>query len=122
MKKYKYLLLILFIFSSCKNDNDDTLNSCNTNNPTEELAWLKEKITALKSSEDDTSKYFFVVKATYYFNTIYVFDNCCPQCNTVINAYNCEGILVGQVNSDIKKSDIIYEKIIYKHDDFDCEF
>jgi len=126
MKKNGALYLIAFfiivtLFFSCS-DNDDTVEAaCGVDNPIEELPWLKAEIASRESKTTDISKYFYIAQATYNSQTVYVYEDCCPVCNTAVLVYNCKGELLGQVHAEITRKSLKNSKIIYKPDNFACE-
>jgi hypothetical protein len=61
------------------------------NNPAQDLPWLREKVKALRERQ---SSYEYIQQATYRGQTVFIFGNCCPSCNTVVPVYNCQGELI----------------------------
>ena len=122
MKKLSYLiLLVFFVGFSCQQEAEEpTFEACGVQNPVKELTWLA-KITA-SSKPTEFGNYFYITQAEYNEETIFIMKNCCPHCNTVITAYNCEGTFLGIVgrNSEIDPSLILNERIIWKQDNSSC--
>ena len=112
-------LLLLASIVACNNDIDDSI--CNTTDPETQLGWLKEEIVKRKADTIDITKYFYISQATYNSQTVFVYNDCCPICNTSIYVYNCFGDRIGQVHDDIKWEDIKNSKIIFKPQNFACE-
>lgn len=69
-------------------------NSCNVGSPLAELAWLKAEIQRREQSGSEVEKYFYIQQAEYNGQTIFIYNNCCPMCNTIVPAYNCQGELL----------------------------
>lgn len=123
MKKSTLLILIsIFILSfSCKNDDDDDdlSNSCSVSNPIEELGWLKERIEQL--SDSNTDGYFYVSQNTLNGETVFIFPDCCPVCDTVTLVYDCQGNNIGSVGDEnISISILDDDIIIWKPNNFAC--
>ena len=117
-------MLVLFGFSCQEKAEEPTIEACGVQNPVKELAWLAE-IT----SSSELAIYFYITQAEYTGETIFIMRNCCPHCNTVITAYNCEGTLLGVVgqNSEIDASlilidtsSILNERTIWKPVNSSC--
>ena len=120
--KFKFAVLVLCLccdicLSCSRNDSDVT---CGVSDPIEELGWLNEAVAELQNNDSDVAIYLFVSQGTYEGQTVFVFDNCCPICNTAVFVFNCEGENIGQLNSDIKRDEIQNRKIIYRSEDFSC--
>jgi hypothetical protein len=92
---YKVFYLLLFVLctaSACNNeDSSPRQTPCSVNNPARDLPWLKEKVGALRAQD---SSYEYIQQATYRGQTVFVFENCCPHCNTIVPVYNCRGELI----------------------------
>ncbi|MGB5435061.1 MAG: hypothetical protein WBM98_04145 [Maribacter sp.] len=118
MKTKMFVLWAVIIIISCS-DNDDSV--CGVINPTEDLSWLKNEIEDREATPSDFSKYFYIAQATYKFQTVFVFEDCCPYCNTAIFVFDCKGNRIGQINNGIQRKDVKNTKVIYKPKDFKCE-
>jgi len=122
MKKLSYLImLVFFVGFSCQQEAEEpTFEACGVQNPLKELAWLAERIASIESP--GLSSRSFITQADYNEETIFIMKICCPNCNTVISAYNCEGTLLGVVgnNSEIDPVLIRNERIIWEPSNFDC--
>ncbi len=121
MKKHSVVLFSLLILFSCSDNDDKIGEACGTVNPPEKLTWLKNEINNRELNTSDITKYFYISQATYYSQTVFVYDDCCPICNTAIFVYDCAGDRIGQVNADIQREDIKNPKIIYEPQDFACQ-
>ncbi|MGW9684668.1 hypothetical protein [Flagellimonas sp. 2504JD1-5] len=60
---------------------------------------IKEIIQEYVNETSSTKEYQYVLKAKYNGKTIFVLGNCCPNCNSVIMAYDCSGDYLGYVDS-----------------------
>ena len=120
MKKILFFFMLLGL-SAC--DKDELRNTCNVENPVEDLPWLKTRIESYlqsDSSELDLSMYAYVAQATYKGETIFLFLNCCPLCNYVPQAYSCQGNLI---ENDTIDWEVIWEqdrKVIARGEQFEC--
>jgi hypothetical protein len=116
---------IVFLFTlfigviACSNDLDDT--TCATNDPANDLEWLKEEIAAIAADTSDFAKYRFIEQATFKGATIFIFSNCCLDCNSVVNVFNCQGELLGQLYAEVPFEKIRDSKLLFKRDDSPCE-
>lgn len=120
MKKI-FLLVLIFIFGiSCEN-NDELTNTCIVSKPLEDLSWLQEKVMELEDSDSELKIYFYVSQAIYNEETVFIFPNCCPVCNTLVPVYNCEGELLGYIGDDNFDSSLLENDItIWKPQNFAC--
>lgn len=107
----KYLALVLLIAFACK---EESITVCSTNDPANDLPWLKEKIDNIKNSPE--RKYFQMEQAEYNGQFVFYANNCCPYCSTIMIYYDCDGNALESVdNSKLKNF-----KTIWKPDDFAC--
>jgi len=117
MKKLSYLIMLIFLagFSCQEEAEEPTFAACGVQNPINELTWLNERT-------EQPWEYLYITQAEYTGETIFMMKNCCPYCNTVITAYNCEGTLLGVVGqgSEIDASLILNEKTIWKPANSPC--
>ncbi len=120
MKKIVTILFISVLFLSCSGKGNTITAACGVDNPIEDLAWLKDYIEELKNSSQDLSQYFFVAQGTYNRETVFVFNNCCPNCTTIVPIFDCEGNSLGQMDDMIKREEITGTTIIYKPANFAC--
>lgn len=121
MKLATLFILSVLLSSSCS-DNDDTIPlACGVADPTEDIGWLKNEIEDLKSSDSGIQQYFYVWQGIYDSQTVFVFDNCCPFCNTVVPVYNCQGEQLGFLGNEILQEELKETTIVYKPLNFDCQ-
>ncbi len=122
MSKYdrvmkKYILLLLLI--SC-NEEIISDNSCNVENPASDLNWISTQIQDLEQNLDTTSQYFYLTQAMFNNETVFVFGNCCPFCNTISVVQSCNGQVIGVLGTDIGLDELNDTKVIWKHPDSTC--
>jgi len=108
--------IILTLAFSCKDQGPDLI--CNVNNPTEDLPWLKSEIERRKQSQNDISKYFYIEQGEYNGQTVFIYNNCCPMCNTILSVYDCNGKKLFDLDSTIEIKNI---KKIWVPEDFPCQ-
>lgn len=121
----KIILLICFCLTVCCNSDDTDspiIPACGTNNPIEDLPWLKTLANQLQEDQNDLAEFFFIEIAEFNGETIFLYANCCAVCNTVVPIYNCEGESIGFLNGEITSEQIQNRQIIFKRDDFSCQF
>jgi len=118
----KYFIIVLLFTISCDNEVDILIyNSCDAERPIEQLDWLREKAQEMNEYDDDIKQYFYISQASYQDQTVFIFGNCCPFCNTVIPVMNCEGENIGTLGFDIEYEDISDENTILKPENFSCQ-
>jgi len=89
----KAIIASIFLsFISCENDNLDLpiIAACDVNNPIDELSWLKKQVSEIENNEGEIAKYFFIEIANYKNETVFIANNCCPICNTVVPIFDCD--------------------------------
>lgn len=122
MKKAILVLSFLSLIGCGDDDNDFTIiAACEVNNPIEELPWLKNQVDDIENNEGDIAKYFFIEIADYNSQTVFISNNCCPVCNTVVPVFDCEGRSLGLLGSDILPNELSNTRIIFKREDFSCQ-
>ena len=115
-----FIVIALFSFIACNNDEDGyEFAACNVNNPIEDLQWLKSMVDSIKADDSALSKYYFLEIAEYKDETIFISNNCCPICSTVISVYKCNGEFFDFLTSEIS-SNLKNRRIIFKRNDFVC--
>ncbi len=79
-----FITLILF---SCNDNSDEVVTTCKTNNPLQDIAWLKEIKTNFEIQV--LVHKVKIVQYTYKNNTVFLIDRCvnCPDTQTVV--YSC---------------------------------
>jgi hypothetical protein len=116
------LAIIMLLFATCTDHDLTTTGVCGVSDPANELAWLKAEIRVLDQSRDkNTHRYFYVSQATYQNQTVFIFGNCCPNCNTITPIKNCYGELLNNSIAEINGS-ITGEQILWASEDNECSF
>jgi len=114
--KIKFFLLLLSI-TACNEDTIELANTCEVENPAEELPWLK---TAIDDFMETDISHNYVEQATYQENTIFIFLSCCPACFFIPRVYDCQGNRLQNVPIDLEAIPQEKRKIIAKGEDFAC--
>lgn len=65
-------------------------------------------------------EYLYIEEAQYKKDRVFIFDNCCPFCNTVVSVYAEEGELLGYMGSDIDADQLKDVKLFWQPDDAAC--
>lgn len=114
----RILIILVTLDSSCKEEEDYV---CSVKNPIEDLPWLADDIKIL--NQGSFSQYFYVSWAIYESNTVFIYGDCCPNCNTITPVYDCSGNNIGVIgdgDEDIPLSIRDNEIIIWRADNFAC--
>ncbi|MBL0739723.1 hypothetical protein [Chryseolinea lacunae] len=88
------LLLLGLLAFACDNKKCDPSpagEACGVANPVENLVWLRDRITELKTNNAELAKYFYVQQSTYQGQTVFIFGNCCPFCDSIFLVRDCAG-------------------------------
>ncbi len=119
MNRY-IMLFLLAVLVSCAKDQDDSVDSNSLLVNAEEscaeknLTIIKEKIESYISDDSIIKDYLFVFKANYQGNTVFVFGNCCPFCNTLPpEVLDCSGKFLGYIDyaNSLEKEGIACEDV-----------
>lgn len=95
--------------------------ACNVTNPIEDLSWLQAQVNQITENESDVAPFFYIEIAEYKGETIFISNNCCAICGTIVPIYNCSGELLGLLNDDIKISEVINAQTIFSRPDSLCK-
>ena len=118
MKYVVALLMVLSMAVSCKKEVvEPNKNTCGVVSPTTELDWLKQEIARRDQDTTDIKKYFYIQQGVYHGQTVFLYNNCCPYCSTIILAYTCEGELINKINLQ----EVTDTKVIWAPVDFECQ-
>lgn len=110
------ICFLLLTLSACKDEVDPIL-ICGVISPAEELTWLNEIVEEL--NESYLGPYFYVTAGSYQGQSVFLIENCCPNCNSVVPVYNCEGESLGILGFDgagIEPSSIKDKMVIWRGD------
>jgi len=117
-------LISLMAFSCEKDETTNMLvsgNTCTVNNPVEELAWLKAEVQRREQNPSDIEKYFYIQQADYKQQTVFIYNNCCPMCNTIMPVYDCQGKLLFYLSDKPEEGkNIKNTKVIWQPKDYAC--
>lgn len=118
-------LLLLLAIAACENcdPGEEFYAACSFENPTEELVWLREEIQAREQSNSSYDQYFYISQAKYQGETVFIYDGCCPNCNTVVPVFNCLGERIGLISpraEDINYSELTEVIVIWQPENFAC--
>lgn len=118
--------LYLFAFLICLNfscsEDSEPIEACATDNVLEDLPWLVERIEELEKS-DFGQEYSFISKGTYQSQTVFIFQNCCPNCNSVFTVQDCSGNSLGTFGTGgIQTSEVTDMTVIWKSSKNSCNF
>lgn len=112
-----FVLAIIGIAVSCREETDPR-HPCAIENPAQDLAWLANQIAEWENS--DWGKYAVVTRAKYGYETVFIFGNCCPFCNTILPVYNCSGEQVGIIHDNIDESILDNDILVWKSENSLC--
>lgn len=113
MKKLLFFFSICLVIVSC--DNEAQL--CDL--PDDSIpAWMKSYIE--ESANSSISRYFYFQTANYNGQQVFVANNCCPICGTIVQIYNCQGEVIGILGSDIQLDELDGLRLFWTPADFEC--
>ena len=111
------VITILSVSISCGEETGPS-RPCSVENPVKDLPWLADQIQEWEST--NWREYAYVTQAKYANETVFIFGNCCPVCNTIIPAYNCSGERIGIIHYDIDENTLEDEVLIWKSESSIC--
>jgi hypothetical protein len=114
-----FVVISIFLAFSCQEDTGP-LRACSVENPVEDLDWLAAEIQKMEASEF-FSQYFYVTQAKYGPKTVFIFLDCCPNCDSAWRVFDCSGNLMGYIG-DIDESILDSDVVIWKSDNSTCVF
>ena len=119
------LLVLLAAFTlciSCSDDGDALPQNaaCDVDNPVDDLDWLRTLVNTIKDDESNIANSFYIQMATFDNAPVFLQNNCCTICNTVVPIYNCQGESLGFLGGEIKPADLSDQRIIFERDDSTC--
>ena len=123
----RFILPLSLAISSCEycdvihpEESDD----CSVDNPVEDLVWLCDEIRDREQQpQSDLTQYFYIAQSKYEGETVFIYGNCCPTCNTIVPVLNCEGEQIGLLGHQEENIDYrVLEQavIIWKPADHSC--
>ncbi len=125
MKSISLLLLLSLAIAACEkcDPGEEFYPACSVENPTKELAWLREEIQNREQSNFSYDRYFYITQANYRGETVFIYEGCCPNCNTLVQVFNCFGEQIGTVSpraEDINYSELTEVIVIWQPENFAC--
>jgi hypothetical protein len=119
MKTFLSLLMTCFLLACDCQETNPTV--CGTENPAENLPWLKNMIESW-ASQSEIYPYQYVQQGEYQGQTVFLPGNCCPFCITITGVYDCEGELLWYASEEPDKANLIKNlKVIWKPVGFQCQ-
>ncbi|WP_075351060.1 hypothetical protein [Algoriphagus marinus] len=121
MKKSLLSLFVLFFLITACKEEEEPITYCGVENPAESLTWLNTLTDELNDSYFGV--YFYVTAGKYQNEEVFLIRNCCPNCNTIISVYACDGEVLGFLGRDgagIDPTEIKDEVIIWRGTGFEC--
>lgn len=97
--------------------------TCGVTNPAEELSWMKTKIAELKQTGLYEVGQVYIWQTEFNGETYFIFDNCCPNCDSILLIYTCEG---EDVSTNPTITDYVYsydkslKNVIWSPENFSC--
>ena len=85
MKKYLLLVLLVFLFASCKKSKKEDISACGVTNPIQNLTWLNQKVKLFTGGPELNG----VVLYKYNDNEIIQINQ--TVSSKVYDIYNCDG-------------------------------
>lgn len=85
MKKYLSLILLIFLFASCKKSNRADITACGVANPIQNLTWLNQKVKLFTGGPEMNG----VVLYQYKGNEVIQVNQ--SVSSSLYNVYNCNG-------------------------------
>ncbi len=115
MKTLMPFLLLLLLVGSCR-DEKVSPTGCGS----DELPWLEAKVNEIR--ESSLTEYFYFVQAQYESKTVFLLQNCCPHCGTIVPVYDCSGTLIGHLGpGDIDPTQVSEEIVVWRPDNSACD-
>ena len=120
------LLFLSLAIAACENcDPDEVVGpACSVENPVEELAWLRDEVRArLQEPINEYTQYQYIAQAEYQGETVFIYGNCCPYCNSFIPVFNCSGEKIGSLGyreEDIDFSVLEQAVVVWKPKGYSC--
>ena len=88
--RFSLFVVISWLLMSCI--EPDSINSCNFENPLEEISWLREIVNTLEASMDSVG--YEIIRYDYKGSTVFYVNDCFGCSDGIIRVYNCEGEVI----------------------------
>ncbi|MBN7813167.1 hypothetical protein J0A68_19585 [Algoriphagus sp. H41] len=119
MKKLLYVFAFLGLLTFSCSDDSDPIRACGMDNVLE-MPWIQQQIAETESTELGRD-YWYISTGTYHSQTVFLLQNCCPMCNTIVPIFDCGGNTLGTLGSSgISLDDISDRKVIWKSSNNSC--
>jgi len=112
----------ILTFGSCAEDEMGQFNTCQVHNPAEELGWLRASIAELENNKDEIYPFRYILQAVYNQQTVFIFGNCCPYCNTNAPVFDCEGKFLFNRYDEDRADRLTNENVIWQAQNCECNF
>ncbi len=126
MKKLAFILCVSFLLSCSNSEEFNSKSACGVDNPIENLAWLKSEIEQREQNQIDQTvdwQYHYIMLVAFEKKDIFIYGNCCPNCNSVYVVNNCNGVKIGFIGDEKFSSDLLSTgKLIWKSKNNECDF
>ncbi|MEQ9300978.1 MAG: hypothetical protein RIF33_20555 [Cyclobacteriaceae bacterium] len=103
------LICLCLLFTSCQEDEPLDL---------EGLEWLQAEIADIQQSS--LAEYFYINEAEYKRDRVFIIENCCPFCSTVVSVYSEEGELLGYIGDSIATDQLKDQRLFWQPEDAAC--
>jgi len=113
MKKLTFLFFLGLTVISCQ--DDPTLCGLPDDSTP---AWMDALIE--QSSDSALASYFYFETAELDGAQVFIANNCCPNCGTIIQVYNCQGEVIGSLGDDISQSELDNLRLFWAPENFQC--
>ncbi|MEQ8245057.1 hypothetical protein [Fulvivirga sp.] len=115
-------IVVILLLSKCSKEEIIVCGIENVCGDGEDSSWFAEEV---ESQSEMYNKYFYVIKATYRGEVVFVFQNCCPFCSTIVSVRNCAGATLGYLGTGedaINTDEILNPVIFWKASENECVF
>lgn len=115
-------IVVILLLSKCSKEEIIVCGIENVCGEGEDLSWFAEEV---ENQGEMYDKYFYVSKALYQDEVVFVFENCCPNCGTIVPVKNCSGTTIGYLGSGedaINSDELLNSVIIWKAPENECVF
>ena len=105
-------------------ESDEPPMGCGVGRPAEELAWLREDIQQKEASPEEYTKYQHIAQAEYEGSTVFLYLNCDPSANSVVQVFDCGGEQVGILGDregDVPFSMLVNATTLWRSEDSECQ-
>jgi hypothetical protein len=113
MKKTLLGLMVGMIMLSC----EEEFSICDL--PKNSIpSWMEILID--ENAQSDLSGYFYFQTAEYEGQQVFIANNCCPNCSTVVSVYNCKGEVIGNLRGEINIEDLENLRLFWSPKNSQC--